>query len=71
MKEYIECHIKPNWLLIYKYDYRQNVIELARLGAHAQIFKRYKGEKTLCKKRTKENEEIFCQRLLLTSIVAL
>ncbi len=42
MKEYRECHIKPNWLLIYKYDYRQNVIELARLGAHTQIFKRYK-----------------------------
>lgn len=42
MKEYRECHIKPNWLLVYAYDHPQTTLELARLGTHTQIFKKYK-----------------------------
>ena len=38
-KDFRECHIKPNWLLIYKID-NQN-IKFARLGTHQQIFKKY------------------------------
>ena len=35
-KDYRECHIKPDWLLIYKkYD---NVLLLARTGSHSEIF---------------------------------
>ena len=38
-KHYSECHIKPNWLLIYK----QTKIEInfARLGTHQQLFKNF------------------------------
>ena len=35
-KEYRECHIKPDWLLIYKkYD---AVLLLARMGSHSDLF---------------------------------
>lgn len=33
---YRECHITPNWLLIYKTD--KNIIKLARTGSHSEIF---------------------------------
>jgi len=38
-KGYRECHIKSNWLLIYKID--DKYIKFARLGTHQQIFKKY------------------------------
>ena len=34
-----ECHIKPDWLLIYKTDENQNVLSLVRTGTHADLFK--------------------------------
>ena len=35
-KTYRECHIKPDWLLIYKkYD---NDLVLARTGSHSELF---------------------------------
>lgn len=37
---YKECHIKPNWLLVYKIDFNTNTLNLARLGTHNQIFNR-------------------------------
>jgi len=36
-KGYFECHIKPNWLLIYKVETK--VVKFARLGTHQQLFK--------------------------------
>ena len=33
---YRECHIKPDWLLIYKLE--PNVLYLARTGSHAKLF---------------------------------
>jgi mRNA interferase YafQ len=36
---YFECHLKPNWLLIYKFD--EMTIKFARLGTHQQLFKKY------------------------------
>ena len=36
---YMECHIKPNWLLIYKTE--ETLIKFARLGTHQQLFKKY------------------------------
>jgi len=33
---YRECHIKPDWLLIYKIE--RNNLELARLGSHSELF---------------------------------
>ena len=36
---YLECHIKPNWILIYKIE--EMLIKFARLGTHQQLFKKY------------------------------
>ena len=36
-KKYRECHISPDWLLIYKID--DECLILARTGSHADLFK--------------------------------
>lgn len=36
---YSECHIKPNWILIYRQTDTQ--INFARLGTHQQLFKKF------------------------------
>ena len=36
---YSECHIKPNWLLIYKNE--PDSIKFARIGTHSQLFKKF------------------------------
>ena len=33
-----ECHIKNDWLLIYRVDYKELVLYLARTGTHADLF---------------------------------
>lgn len=33
---YLECHISPDWLLIYRVD--GNELQLARTGTHADLF---------------------------------
>jgi mRNA interferase YafQ len=33
---YSECHVKPDWLLIYKVDGEN--LKLARLGSHSELF---------------------------------
>lgn len=35
-QEYRECHIKPDWLLIYRKP--PNVLELVRTGSHSELF---------------------------------
>jgi mRNA interferase YafQ len=37
-KGFRECHIQPNWLLIYKIDADQKVIHLIRTGSHSDLF---------------------------------
>lgn len=32
-----ECHIKPDWLLIYKVDEKYLILE--RIGSHSELFK--------------------------------
>lgn len=34
-----ECHIKPNWLLIYKYLDNETVFLLYATGSHNELFK--------------------------------
>ena len=34
-----ECHIKPDWLLIYKVYSDRLVLELLRTGTHSDLFK--------------------------------
>lgn len=33
-----ECHIEPDWLLIYKKDLEKNLLTLVRTGSHADLF---------------------------------
>ncbi len=33
-----ECHIQPNWLLIYRIDETELVLQLTRTGSHSDLF---------------------------------
>lgn len=33
-----ECHIQPDWLLIYKVDDKKLVLTLTRTGTHSELF---------------------------------
>lgn len=37
-KNHFECHIEPDWLLIYKIDKDSNEIYFARTGSHSELF---------------------------------
>ena len=37
-KGYWECHIQPDWLLLYEKDTEIRIISLYRTGTHADIF---------------------------------
>jgi len=33
-----ECHIRPDWLLIYEYDHEIMYLYLTRIGSHSDLF---------------------------------
>jgi mRNA interferase YafQ len=33
-----ECHIEPDWLLIYRRDKKNKLLEYARMGSHSELF---------------------------------
>ncbi|MBQ3693128.1 MAG: type II toxin-antitoxin system YafQ family toxin [Clostridia bacterium] len=33
-----ECHLEPDWLLIYEYDGDELILWLARTGSHSELF---------------------------------
>jgi len=33
-----ECHIKPDWILIYRINENEKIIELVRMGSHSDLF---------------------------------
>lgn len=33
-----ECHISPDWLLIYRQDVRLQILSLIRTGSHSDLF---------------------------------
>jgi mRNA interferase YafQ len=35
---FFECHIEPDWLLIYRIDKENRLLELARTGSHSDLF---------------------------------
>jgi mRNA interferase YafQ len=39
LKGYWECHLKPDWLLLWRQNDETRVIELARTGTHSDLFK--------------------------------
>jgi mRNA interferase YafQ len=38
-KGYIECHIRPNWLLVWSINESKKVITLVDTGTHSDLFK--------------------------------
>ena len=39
-KDYYECHIEPDWLLVYKYKNNELVLLLFATGSHSDLFKK-------------------------------
>lgn len=37
-KGYRDCHLEPNWVLIYKVN--EDILTLARMGSHSELFKK-------------------------------
>lgn len=37
---YRECHIQPDWLLIYKLTERELILTLVRTGSHSDLFRK-------------------------------
>ena len=37
---HFECHIKPDWLLIYYYDFDNQFLVLVDTGTHSDLFKK-------------------------------
>lgn len=37
-KSFMECHIRPDWLLIYKIANDELILTLARTGSHSNLF---------------------------------
>lgn len=35
-----ECHIKPDWLLIYRIDKKYLILEMLKTGSHSDLFKK-------------------------------
>ena len=33
-----ECHLEPDWLLIYEFDGKELILWLARTGSHSDLF---------------------------------
>ena len=44
-----ECHIKPDWLLVYKIDNNILVLTLSRTGKHSDLFQIYNDKKEVQK----------------------
>ena len=38
LKEYRDCHIEPDWILLYKIDFQKNILILFRTGSHSDLF---------------------------------
>ena len=40
-KDCYECHIEPDWLLIYKYDNNKVILILVETGSHSNLFRKF------------------------------
>ena len=38
-KGYRECHLEPDWLLIYKINEAELYLYMARIGSHSELFR--------------------------------
>ncbi|MBQ9385118.1 MAG: type II toxin-antitoxin system YafQ family toxin [Ruminiclostridium sp.] len=39
MKHYRECHIQPDWIMIYRYFENELILSLTRTGSHSDLLK--------------------------------
>ena len=39
-KGFFECHIEPDWLLIYRVNEKKEELEPARSGSHSELFQK-------------------------------
>ena len=53
-----ECHILPDWLLVYRIEDDVLVLTLARTGTHSDLF----GKKTVCRRMGKPVRRFFCMQ---------
>ncbi len=37
-KDCLECHLQPDWLLIWRIDAQKNTLTLIRTGSHSDLF---------------------------------
>jgi len=37
--DFLECHVKPDWLLIWRQDDKEKIISLVATGTHSDLFK--------------------------------
>ena len=37
-KECYECHIEPDWLLVYQYNHNELILVLVNTGSHSNLF---------------------------------
>jgi len=40
-KDKRECHVRPDWLLIYELSHDEKVLYLIRTGSHSDLFEQY------------------------------
>ena len=38
LKEFRDCHIEPDWLLVYRIDHDELILFLLRTGSHSDLF---------------------------------
>ena len=53
-----ECHILPDWLLVYRIEDDVLVLTLARTGTHSDLFAAY----TVCRRMGKPVRRFFCMQ---------
>lgn len=39
MKDFHECHLQPDWLLIYQVKEKEDKLVLVRMGSHSELFR--------------------------------
>lgn len=37
-KGYMDCHVEPDWILIYRINKHLGILELVRTGSHSELF---------------------------------
>ncbi len=38
-KDFWECHVKPDWIVIWRQNDKTKIIELTRTGSHSDLFR--------------------------------